>query len=355
MGFPVPQLLVTPGTPPGLLTEMIIGTSRPDPDEVVVLAPEYLAQIARLHAIDPAEFDVDQYATVREAIADDLRWWNDFGERTGAMDTRLLRFASRVLRATLPDVGDVPSVVHGDVGAGNFMVHGGRLAAMLDWETAHVGDPHEDLAWLWMRGAHTAFGDPQKRIAEYEAASGSVLDRQRLCWHLAFVMWKSVVGMRAATNSGRTDDVTLVQSIVVLTYEALLGSQLVELLGGSYPLLTCMPEHSATIASRLCERLLDRGEHDHETRIVLAYLRDAALQSRWERRESAADSRHLLGLGPDDLDAHIDTAHIDTAHIDLLAVATVLAGDADRAAVALPNAVRRIQRAQGIGLCTATS
>ncbi|MGD9794402.1 MAG: phosphotransferase family protein [Acidimicrobiia bacterium] len=346
LGFPVPQLLGTPGTPPGLLTEMIIGTSRPDPDEVEAVAPEYLAQIARLHAIDPREFDVDQYDTVRNAIADDLRWWNDFGARTGAMDTRLLRFAARVLSATLPDVGDMPSVVHGDVGAGNFMVNEGRLAAMLDWETAHVGDPHEDLAWLWMRGAHTAFGDPQRRIAEYEAASGTVLDRHRLCWHLAFVMWKSVVGMRAATNSGPADDVTLVQSIVVLTYEALLGAQLVELLGASYPLLGCTPQRSSTVASRLCDRLLDRGDHDHESQIVLTYLRDSASQLAWEQRELAADCRRRLAITPDELDDHVDSV----GQIDLTACAMVLAGEADRAALALPNAVRRIQRAQRIGL-----
>lgn len=39
-------------------------------------------------------------------------------------------------------------LVHGDAGAHNMMARDGRLAALLDWELAHIGDPAEDLAQI---------------------------------------------------------------------------------------------------------------------------------------------------------------------------------------------------------------
>ncbi|HEY2417932.1 MAG TPA: phosphotransferase family protein, partial [Steroidobacteraceae bacterium] len=39
------------------------------------------------------------------------------------------------------------AIVHADYRIGNFLFEGGRISAVLDWESAHIGDPHEDLAW----------------------------------------------------------------------------------------------------------------------------------------------------------------------------------------------------------------
>jgi aminoglycoside phosphotransferase (APT) family kinase protein len=36
-------------------------------------------------------------------------------------------------------------------GPGNLLSEHGHVTAMLDRETAHVGDPHEDLAWMRSR------------------------------------------------------------------------------------------------------------------------------------------------------------------------------------------------------------
>jgi aminoglycoside phosphotransferase (APT) family kinase protein len=37
------------------------------------------------------------------------------------------------------------AVVHGDLGMHNILVRAGHLAAILDWELAHLGDPAEDI------------------------------------------------------------------------------------------------------------------------------------------------------------------------------------------------------------------
>jgi Phosphotransferase enzyme family len=39
-------------------------------------------------------------------------------------------------------------LVHGDVGFHNMMMRDGRLAAILDWELTHIGDPAEDIGYI---------------------------------------------------------------------------------------------------------------------------------------------------------------------------------------------------------------
>jgi len=347
LGLPVPEVLGTPGDPPGLLMNLVAGTSQPQCEEAEAVAAEYMALVARVHAADPTSFPLEQFVTVSEALVHDLDWWTRYATATGALDEPLIRLGARVLGATRPAVDGRPSLIHGDVGPGNFMVDHGRVSAMLDWELAHVGDPHEDLAWLWMRGAHTPFGDPQQRVAEYEAAAGVTLDHERLRWHLAFVMWKSCVGMygdlRQPPNAA-----AFVHSVVILTYDALLGAQLVQLLGGSLELLAQEPVRRTSPQTRPADYLLETSDMTKEARLALSYLRDAAAQAAWERDVFVSDSRAMLGVAPGELLDLVDSA----AHDELLALAMVLGRAADRSAMALPNAVRRIHRAQGIGLGT---
>ncbi len=52
------------------------------------------------------------------------------------------------------------TLVHGDLRTGNYMVDNGRLAAILDWEFCHWGDPREDLGWFIARCWR--FGNDQK-------------------------------------------------------------------------------------------------------------------------------------------------------------------------------------------------
>ena len=44
-----------------------------------------------------------------------------------------------------------PRLVHGDFRLGNLIVDEHGLAAVIDWELCHAGDPAEDLAWLCIR------------------------------------------------------------------------------------------------------------------------------------------------------------------------------------------------------------
>lgn len=58
-----------------------------------------------------------------------------------------LALGLRWLEENRPEPGP-ESLVHGDYRLGNLMIGPEGLAAVLDWELVHIGDPVEDLGWL---------------------------------------------------------------------------------------------------------------------------------------------------------------------------------------------------------------
>lgn len=89
----------------------------------------------------------------------------------------------RWLREHVP-VTKTPTLVHGDFRHGNFIVNENGLAAVLDWELSHSGDPMEDLGWLcvnaWRFGVVDkpvgGFGQREELFAAYEKAGGTKVD-----------------------------------------------------------------------------------------------------------------------------------------------------------------------------------
>jgi aminoglycoside phosphotransferase (APT) family kinase protein len=87
-------------------------------------------------------------------------------------------------RALASSWTSAPVWFHGDIAAGNLLVRGGRLAAVIDFGTSGVGDPACDLviAWTWCLG--------EERQAFREAVG---LDPDT--WHRArgWALWKSLI------------------------------------------------------------------------------------------------------------------------------------------------------------------
>lgn len=101
------------------------------------------------------------------------------------------------------------ALVHGDFRMGNIMVDASGLAAVLDWELAHRGDPHEDLAygcmtvWRFGRPDRPAFGlgPIEEFFAAYRAAGGAPIDPARFrFWLIYRTLWWALgcLGMGAA-------------------------------------------------------------------------------------------------------------------------------------------------------------
>lgn len=83
---------------------------------------------------------------------------------------------------------------HGDFRTGNFLATEDGVAAILDWEFADLGDPHEDIGWFcsksWRFGAYEreagGLGARVEFYRAYEAASGHpIIPRQVHFWEMA--------------------------------------------------------------------------------------------------------------------------------------------------------------------------
>lgn len=149
--------------------------------------------LARIHAIG-AETVADLRLPVLTPQAQ-LREIRDTYDRCeGAAPVFELAFAELARR--LPEDGDL-ALVHGDFRSGNFIVGDTGLAAVVDWELAHIGHPLLDIGWLstntWRFGQTQmpvgGFAEREAFYAAYEAAGGRRVDRDLA---LAFEMLGSL-------------------------------------------------------------------------------------------------------------------------------------------------------------------
>ncbi|MCE2898170.1 MAG: phosphotransferase family protein [Betaproteobacteria bacterium] len=104
----------------------------------------------------------------------------------------VFELALRWLAQTAPGDPSAPCVVHGDFRNGNLVVDCHGLAAVLDWELAHLGDPMEDLGWLcvnsWRFGRGElpvgGFGTREDLFEGYTAAGGCVEPARAHWWEV---------------------------------------------------------------------------------------------------------------------------------------------------------------------------
>jgi len=160
---------------------------------------------------------VDPYDTEMPGLVDtpdpeqcwrrELDYWAGVVAADALEPQPILEAAIRRLRANPPPPPKRLSVVHGDYRSGNFLHDGaGRIIAVLDWEMAHIGDAHEDLAWaldpLWSHGADKGLGvlAHEEAIALWQAASGVAFDPAAFRWWSLFA---SVKGMAIWLSSSR--------------------------------------------------------------------------------------------------------------------------------------------------------
>jgi aminoglycoside phosphotransferase (APT) family kinase protein len=159
------------------------------------LAAQCGAILARIHAV-PAEPAMG--LAVSDARGELERYEAIYRQIGGARP--ILELGFQALRRRAPACPN-PVLVHGDFRNGNLMVGpDGRIAAVLDWELSHRGDPAEDLGWLcvnsWRFGAADkpvgGFGDDADLLDAYEAESGRRVDPARVRY------WEAVGSLKWA-------------------------------------------------------------------------------------------------------------------------------------------------------------
>lgn len=155
--------------------------------------------LARIHAIDPQGVPELPVLGPR-AIVENF----EAIYRKSSAPRPVLEAALRWMDERMPR--EVPmALVHGDFRNGNLMVDPQKgLAAVLDWELAHLGDPAEDIGWLcvnaWRFGvtdkAVGGFGDLETLLASYNAAGGPPVDPERIrFWQMAGTFKWAVITM----------------------------------------------------------------------------------------------------------------------------------------------------------------
>ena len=220
---PVPHILAADNSPaalgnPYLICEAIAGETivrrihrSLDDAARARLLQQCAAALAAVHRADPAGLGLTQ--------TDELTEWRDRLDEMGDT-TATFEWAFRWLDAHRPPPSPA-RLVHGDFRMGNLIVDEAGLAAVLDWELVHVGEPCEDLAWFciraWRFGAPEqlgagGLGSVESFVTAYEAAGGETIDRDALRWWLtlATLRWGVICRVQAERHlSGQTPSVEL--------------------------------------------------------------------------------------------------------------------------------------------------
>lgn len=108
----------------------------------------FIEVLARLHAVDPDEVGLGDLSRKEAYIARQLKtWWRQY-ESSKTHDDPLLERVHEWLLANIPEQGPA-RVVHGDYRLGNCITGpDAKIAAVLDWEIATLGDPLADLGYV---------------------------------------------------------------------------------------------------------------------------------------------------------------------------------------------------------------
>jgi aminoglycoside phosphotransferase (APT) family kinase protein len=170
---PVPYYLDQAGeffNVPCLVIEYVEGATEFAPPNLLDFVQQAAAQLAQIHRVGRAHFDLAFLANQGKG----------FGERPAHLDDSLQEAQIRDrLEALWPLPQTNPSVLlHGDFWPGNLLWRAGRLAAVIDWEDAAVGDPLADvgngrLELLWAFGieAMTGFTETYRRLTNLDWAT----------------------------------------------------------------------------------------------------------------------------------------------------------------------------------------
>ena len=150
--------------------------------------------LAKIHATPPPPEAHLKFADA----AVELDRYEEVYRASGA-ERPVLELAFRHLRGHLPPKRQ-PVLLHGDFRNGNLMISPETgLAAVLDWELSHIGDPAEDMGWLCTNSWRFSrpdrpvggFGEYEDLLAGYVAAGGEAvpLERVRFWQALGSLKW----------------------------------------------------------------------------------------------------------------------------------------------------------------------
>ncbi|HWW89341.1 MAG TPA: phosphotransferase family protein [Solirubrobacteraceae bacterium] len=191
------------------------------------IGEELIDSLVEIHAVDWRAAGLEDFGKPTGYLERQLRRFRGLWELNKTREIGAVESVGSWLAENLPSSGPA-TIVHGDYRLGNTIFAAeppARLAAVLDWEMATIGDPLADVGYLCMMW--TEAGDPQvglrealgnvtraegfptraELVARYEERSGRSMADMR--WYMTLALWKSVVFMEGNYKraiAGTTDD-----------------------------------------------------------------------------------------------------------------------------------------------------
>jgi aminoglycoside phosphotransferase (APT) family kinase protein len=205
---------------PALIASFCAGVTRPPregaytprqgfgPRYRTLLAPQFVRYLAELAKFDWRSSDVSAFdpppVDSNEGVIRAINWWERVWEEDSVEPNPLMTVAAQWLRDHAPPIDRI-SFVHRDFRGGNFLFRpeDGEITAVLDWELVHLGDRHEDLAYLLSplfseideNGVELVGGfyPREEFIRLYAALSGLPVDPVRLEYYDVFSLWRGTI------------------------------------------------------------------------------------------------------------------------------------------------------------------
>jgi aminoglycoside phosphotransferase (APT) family kinase protein len=157
-------------------------------DDRIAIAHRFVDLLASIHLVDWRGVGLDASLDdpgPRAALAAVDHWESEL-RRHQVEPHPELEVVLAWLRAHAP-TAQATVLVHGDFKPGNALMRGDEVQVMLDWETAHLGDPLEDIGWITnpVRAREHQIPGAWERadiVERWSKATGFVVDPDELVW-----------------------------------------------------------------------------------------------------------------------------------------------------------------------------
>lgn len=164
---------------------------------------QFIRLLGRIHQLDPAATGVEFLGTPTAATCA----MQQVAQFEGNFDAQRLEpfpaisYMVRWLKKNIPKADRV-CIIHGDYRLGNFMYEDGSIIAVLDWEQVHIGDPVEEIAFMyWRLWSLEPVCPLEAFVSRYEATTGTRVDRDALAYYRVFIEFKMLVVLLTGLNS----------------------------------------------------------------------------------------------------------------------------------------------------------
>ncbi|MCK8669791.1 phosphotransferase family protein [Rhodococcus sp. NPDC003382] len=196
---PVPEVVGVHPTEQAILSGLVPGqpwfSRLHDEGQRVSVASDFMRILAEMHRVDPHRLglpDQDPGADLRVLVHREIDTWEEIYRDSGTSDP-LIDLGLDWVRSHVPDVDGPVAIVQGDTGPGNFLYENGKVTAVLDLELGHLGDPHDDLAWVSVRAVQEPFTDLMERFDDYARAAGTTVDLDRIRYYRVLAELRIVI------------------------------------------------------------------------------------------------------------------------------------------------------------------